>query len=86
MFTSTVRTDYIESIRHGEEISPPEIIFEAYYDGDPIYKGSNNTLSEPEAIGINITVRIAEKNTELYKHMVKDGDIQDIPIELYTMI
>ena len=85
MFTSTVRTNYIKRILHGEEIFPPEIIFEAYYDGDPIYKGSNNTLSEPEAIGINITVHIAEKNTELYKQMVKNGDILDIPIELYTV-
>lgn len=85
MFTSTVRTEYIQKIQNGERIFPPEIIFEAYFDGDPIYKGSNNTLSEQEAIGINITVHLAEKNTELYKQMVKNGDIRDIPIELYTV-
>ena len=85
MFTSTVRTEYIQKIQNGEKIFPPEIIFEAYFDGDPIYKGSNNTLSEQEAIGINITVHLAEKNTELYKQMVKNGDIRDIPIELYTV-
>ena len=85
MFTSTVRTEYIQKIQNGERIFPPEIIFEAYFDGDPIYKGSNNTLSEQEAIGINITVHLAEKNTELYKQMVKNSDIRDIPIELYTV-
>lgn len=85
MFTSTVRANYIQRILSGENIYPPEIVFEAYFDGDPIYKGSNNTLSEQEAIGINISVHIAEKNTELYKQMVKNGDIRDIPIELYTV-
>ena len=85
MFTNTVRAEYIQKIRDCEKIFPPEIVFEAYFDGDPIYKGSNNTLSEQDAIGINITVHIAEKNTELYKQMVQRGDIKDIPIELYTV-
>lgn len=85
MFTNSVRADYIQKIRNGETVAPPEIVFEAYFDGDPIYKGSNNTLSDQDAIGINITVRIAEKNIELYKKMLKSGDVKDIPIELYTV-
>ena len=85
MFTNTVRAEYIQMIQNGEHIFPPEIVFEAYFDGDPVYKGSNNTLSEQDAIGINITVHIAEKNTDLYKQMVKNGDVKDIPIELYTV-
>ena len=85
MFTNTVRADYIQKIHSGQHIFPPEIIFEAYFDGDPIYRGSNNTLSEQDAIGINITVHIAEKNTDLYKQMVKNGNVEDIPIELYTV-
>ena len=85
MFTNSVRKDFIQKISSGEKKAPPEIVFEAYFDGDPIYRGSNNTLSEQDAIGINITVRIAEKNIELYKHMVKNGDVKDIPIELYTV-
>lgn len=85
MFTNTVRTGYIEKIQRGDHIFPPEIVFEAYFDGDPVYRGSNNTLSEQDAIGINITVHIAEKNSDLYKQMVKNGDVKDIPIELYTV-
>jgi len=85
MFTNSVRAEYIKKITNGESVVPPEIVFEAYFDGDPIYKGSNNTLSDQDAIGLNITVHIAEKNTELYKKMVKNGDIKDIPIELYTV-
>ena len=85
MFTYSVRAEYIKRIADGESVAPPEIVFEAYFDGDPIYKGSNNTLSDQDAIGLNITVHIAEKNTELYKKMVKNGDVKDIPIELYTV-
>ena len=85
MFTYSVRAEFIKRIADGESVAPPEIVFEAYFDGDPIYKGSNNTLSDQDAIGLNITVHIAEKNTELYKKMVKNGDVKDIPIELYTV-
>ena len=34
---------------------------------------------------LNITVHIAEKNSKLYKKMVTNRDIKDIPIELYTV-
>ncbi len=85
MFTRAVHIDYVQRISVGEMVSPPEIIFEAYFDGDPIYKGSNNTLLDQDAIGINIRVHIADKNTDLYKQMVKRGDVKDIPIELYTV-
>lgn len=85
MFTRAVRIAYIQALKSGRKVPPPEIIFEAYFDGDPIYKGSNNTLSEQDAIGINITAHIDEKNTELYKQMVTRGDVKDIPIELYTV-
>ena len=84
MFTSSVRADYIHRIRNGEKVAPPEIIFEAYFDGDADYRGSNNSLSE-DAIGINITVHISEKNTDLYKQMLRKGDVKDIPVELYTV-
>ena len=85
MFTNTVRTDYIHKIQNRVQVQPPEIVFEAYFDGDPIFRGSNNTLAQQDAIGINITIHIAEKNTELYNRMVRKGEIRDIPIELYTV-
>lgn len=84
LFTCSVRNDYIRKIVGGENVMPPEIIFEAYFDGDPIFRGSNNSLSE-DATGISITVRISEKNTEIYKKMLSRGDLKDIPIELYTV-
>lgn len=52
MFTNSVRAEYIKKITDGESVVPPEIVFEAYFDGDSIYKGSNNTLSDQDAIGL----------------------------------
>ena len=84
MFTLSVREEYIQRIQSGEKVSPPEIIFEAYFDGDANYKGTNNSLSE-DAIGISITAHISEKNEDLYKQMLWNGDVKDIPVELYTV-
>ena len=83
-FNSTVRKEYITAIANGQTVAPPQIVFEAYFDGDADFKGSNNTLSE-DSIGINITVKIAENNTPIYQKMLESGDVKDIPVELYSV-
>lgn len=84
MFTYSVRNKYIEKVNAGEKPFPPEMIFEAYFDGDSDCKGTNNTLGE-DTQGLNITVHISDHNTELYKEMLRNGDVKDIPVELYTV-
>lgn len=84
LFNRETREAFVASINSGARVNPPKIIFEAYFDGDPMYKGTNNTLSEDTA-GINVTVDIAESNTETYKRMLSSGEVKDIPVELYTV-
>ena len=84
LFNNEIRQEYISAINAGQTPEPPEIIFEAYFDGDAEFEGSNNTLLK-SAVGINITVKIAEINLPIYQKMLKEGDIKDIPIELYTV-
>ena len=84
LFNCKIRQEYINAIRDGQTPAPPQIIFEAYFDGDPIFKGSNNTLSEDSA-GINVTVKLADNNAPTYQKMLRAGDVKDIPIELYTV-
>lgn len=84
LFNATIRQEYIDAIGAGQTPEPPQIIFEAYFDGDPILKGSNNTLSEDTA-GINVTVKIADNNAATYQKMLRAGDLKDIPVELYTV-
>lgn len=84
LFNSTVRQEYINGIANGQNPEPPKIVFEAYFDGDADYRGTNNTLSE-DTVGINITVQISKNNTLIYQKMVASGDLKDIPIELYSV-
>ena len=40
MFNNKVRKEYIKSISDNKPKAPPQIIMEAFFDGDPQYKGS----------------------------------------------
>ncbi len=84
LFNNAIRQEYIVAIGAGQTPSPPQIIFEAYFDSDADFKGSNNTLSE-DTVGINITVKISDNNTPIYQKMLEAGDVKDIPVELYTV-
>ena len=84
LFNSETRKEYITAVNAGQTPAPPKIVFEAYFDGDADFKGSNNTLSE-DTVGINITVKIADSNTPVYQKMLEAGDVKDIPVELYTV-
>ena len=84
LFNSSIRQEFIDAVGAGQTPSPPQIIFEAYFDGDLILKGSNNTLSE-DAVGSNVTIKIADNNTPIYQKMLNARDVTDIPIELYTV-
>lgn len=83
LFNCDVRAEFKNAIALGERPIPPEIVFEAFFDGDSIYKGTQNTLSE-DAVGINITISISESNTSVYQKMLESNDVKDIPVELYS--
>lgn len=38
LFNCKIRQEYINAIRDGQTPAPPQIIFEAYFDGDSIFK------------------------------------------------
>ncbi len=85
LFNYDVRTEFKAAIASGERPTPPEIVFEAFFDGDPIYKGTQNTLSE-DAVGINITISISEEsNMSVYRKMLESNNVKDIPVELYSV-
>lgn len=83
-FNREVRMQYIEGVLSGHTPEPPRIIMEAYFDGDAQYKGTENELSEDSA-GIRVVVDIADINATTYMKMLKDGEIKDIPVELYNV-
>ena len=84
LFNNEVRAAYRTQIEAGQRPFPPEMIFEAYFDGDPLYKGSQNSLSE-DTVGLRIKVAISEANASIYQQMLANNDVKDIPVELYTV-
>ena len=84
MFNRETREKYIADVSTGLQPEPPQIVFEAYFDGDPEYKGSDNELSE-DTVGLRAVVAISDSQTETYKRMLIAGEVRDIPIELYAV-
>ena len=82
LFNQEVRKHFIADVETGNKPIPPQIVMEAFFDGDSNYKGSDNEFGE-DAVGIRVTVDLSESNTETYKRMLEDGDVKDIPVELY---
>jgi len=82
LFNREERERYINALSSGKRPDLPKIILEAYFDGDPQYKGSENELSE-DTVGIRVVVDIIESNTETYRKMLENGEVKDIPVELY---
>jgi len=84
LFNKDIREQYIKDVSEGLKPQPPQIILEAYFDGDSEFKGSDNELSE-NTVGLRVVVDILESNTEIYKQMLANGEIKNIPIELYDV-
>ena len=84
MFNRHARFEYINAIKENRRPEPPKIIFEAYFEGDAQYKGTQNSLSE-DTSGINVTVEINQNNSASYKELLDRGEVKDIPVELYSV-
>lgn len=84
IFNQRVRNNYIESVKR-DAIEPPQIIIEAYIDiEDKKYVGSNNDLKE-NCSGIRMELSFNQAYSDIYKRMLKDDEIFDIPVEFYTV-
>lgn len=85
IFNDEVRKDYIQSIKDGKPLAPPRIIFEAYCeDGDMKYSGTNNQFGE-DCCGIRVIAEISQHYSPSYRELLSNGDLSDIPVELYSV-
>lgn len=86
LFNYEVREEFREALRDdGPEIEElPSIVLEAYFseDDDAQYQGTNNQLRE-NCPGIHMSLEFDPAYSEVYKSLLKNGEIYDIPIEFY---
>lgn len=85
-FNIDSKEQYMNEIKNGNYINPPEIVLEAYFDDDQSseFIGTNNVNSENQA-GIHVEISLSSNNEEIYKDMIKNDEIVDIPVELYDI-
>lgn len=85
-FNIDSKEQYMNEIKNGNYINPPEIVLEAYFDDDQSseFIGTNNVNFENQA-GIHVEISLSSNNEEIYKDMIKNDEIVDIPVELYDI-
>ena len=90
-FNTNVRKSFIEAIKAGNTPALPTIEIEAYFsapDKDEIstkvYKGTNNSLHE-DTEGVKVEILFDTQYSTVYKQLLSDGKIKDIPIEYYKV-
>lgn len=86
-FNLQSRATYLESLQQENYTSPPSIIIEAYFNDDENLadlKGTNNTLGH-DCPGIRFEVSFDSNFSELYKKMLDNNEVRDIPVEIYNI-
>ena len=78
--------DCIETYLKGDksQTSLPELLIEAYLDGDPELKGTNNTEGA-DAQGIVLKMLFNPDLSPYYEPFTTSGDVLTVPFELYKI-
>lgn len=94
LFNNDVRDGYLESLKKNpgsDEIPlPPEIIIEIFIDGfkkeddslRAMFEGGANSTRQ-KACGVQFKIALNATHQAYYEDLVKNGDVQSIPIEYY---
>ena len=89
LFNHEIREKFKEKIRNSSKYDDelPSIILEAYFTDDGLhseYKGTNNELGI-DCPGVRLVVEFNSDYSEVFKEMIKNKEINDIPIEFYKV-
>ena len=87
LFNYNVVNEYLEGLRLKQNPSLPEIVIEAYFDGDdlPLFEGNGNS-EKNKGCGVVFKIEFDSTYQGEYEVLVAAGDeITTIPIEYYTI-
>ncbi|MDD3417282.1 MAG: AAA family ATPase [Lachnospiraceae bacterium] len=87
LFNNEVVTEYIESVKNGAPLSPPEILIEIFFDGSlcPDFEGNNNTERLSKIEGLQFKIFYNDKYNDEYTKMVSSKKLSSLPIEYYEV-
>lgn len=85
LFNKAIVDDYLETVNNGENVPPPEIIIEAYFDEEiPNFLGDGNSENSKDVSGIALSIVFDNKYANEYQLLCKEK-ITSIPIEYYDI-
>lgn len=91
-FNNEIRQKFREAVESGETPVLPTIEIEVFFSTpkeDEIaikkYKGTNNSLHE-DSEGVKIEILFDDQYSEVYKQLLSDKKIKDIPVEYYKVV
>ncbi|OPY76115.1 MAG: chromosome segregation protein [Syntrophorhabdus sp. PtaU1.Bin058] len=79
-------SDCVENYLKGDksQISLPELLIEAYLDGDPELKGTNNSKKQ-DTQGISLRMLFNSELSPYYELFIASSEILTVPFELYKI-
>jgi putative ATP-dependent endonuclease of the OLD family len=79
-------SDCVETYLKGDksQTSLPELLIEAYLDGDPELKGTNNSEGE-DTQGISLRMLFNSDLSPYYEPFIASGNVLTVPFELYKI-
>jgi len=89
LFNETSVSEYIDSLKEGQPLPPPEILIELYINGaDEVafMQGDKNSEQDNSCNGISLKISFNEDYQEVYEALINEGDVKTIPIEYYHTV
>ena len=85
LFNKDVLDEYLNNIKDGEKVTPPEIIIEIYfYDEISEFEGDGNSENNKDVAGIVLSIEFDERYANEYQLML-NGELNSLPIEYYEV-
>ena len=86
LFNNEVIDDYLQSLRGGTPIQPPEIVIEAYLSGPNLaaFDGDDN-LDKVSACGLSLKIAFDPIYQLEYEAFVATGNVNSLPVEYYDV-
>lgn len=87
IFNKNVAMAYLNKIRDRKFVDPPEIEIDLFAEDiseNSDFKGKNNLKAE-DVPGLKLSIIFNENNSKVYKDLIENGVLNDLPIEFYKI-
>lgn len=86
IFNQEAIHEYFQELKDGKKPRAPYLSIEVWFDDCPSFVGNTNSESDARKAGLTYSVILSDDYTHEFNEYVKNGDVQTIPIEYYTVV